>query len=48
MELTVLLSVPPPLAGGGTQNQCPGYRQWRICFEWGKNGPANVEIVDYH
>jgi proteic killer suppression protein len=22
--------------------------QWRICFIWGKGGPENVEIVDYH
>jgi toxin HigB-1 len=22
--------------------------QWRICFVWTANGPANVEIVDYH
>ena len=22
--------------------------KWRICFEWTDNGPANVEIVDYH
>ena len=22
--------------------------QYRICFEWGSNGAANVEIVDYH
>ena len=22
--------------------------QWRICFCWGKNGPEDVEIVDYH
>jgi proteic killer suppression protein len=22
--------------------------QWRICFVWTKEGPANVEIVDYH
>jgi proteic killer suppression protein len=22
--------------------------QWRICFQWTKEGPANVEIVDYH
>ena len=22
--------------------------QWRICFAWTKNGPDNVEIVDYH
>ena len=23
-------------------------RQWRICFRWTKDGPADVEIVDYH
>ncbi|WP_426153452.1 type II toxin-antitoxin system RelE/ParE family toxin [Pseudomonas sp. DC3000-4b1] len=22
--------------------------QWRVCFSWTENGPANVEIVDYH
>ena len=22
--------------------------QFRICFVWTKEGPANVEIVDYH
>jgi len=22
--------------------------QWRICFEWTPDGPANVEVVDYH
>jgi toxin HigB-1 len=22
--------------------------QWRICFVWTANGPANVEITDYH
>jgi proteic killer suppression protein len=22
--------------------------QWRICFLWTVNGPAEVEIVDYH
>ena len=22
--------------------------QWRICFIWTKEGPADVEIVDYH
>ena len=22
--------------------------QWRICFVWTKNGPDQVEIVDYH
>ena len=22
--------------------------QWRLCFTWTKEGPANVEIVDYH
>ena len=23
-------------------------KQWRICFIWTPNGPAEVEIVDYH
>lgn len=22
--------------------------QWRICFRWTDQGPADVEIVDYH
>jgi proteic killer suppression protein len=22
--------------------------QWRVCFHWQKNGPHDVEIVDYH
>ncbi len=22
--------------------------QWRICFRWTQQGPADVEIVDYH
>ncbi len=22
--------------------------QWRVCFVWTANGPADVEIVDYH
>jgi proteic killer suppression protein len=22
--------------------------QWRVCFVWTKEGPTNVEIVDYH
>lgn len=22
--------------------------QWRVCFVWTKDGPKNVEIVDYH
>ncbi len=22
--------------------------QWRVCFVWMKDGPENVEIVDYH
>jgi proteic killer suppression protein len=22
--------------------------QWRICFVWTAQGPAHVEIVDYH
>ena len=23
-------------------------QQYRICFKWGKNGPLEVEITDYH
>ena len=23
-------------------------KQWRICFVWTQQGPADVEIVDYH
>jgi len=22
--------------------------QWRVCFRWTKDGPVDVEIVDYH
>jgi proteic killer suppression protein len=22
--------------------------QWRVCFVWTPQGPADVEIVDYH
>ena len=22
--------------------------QWRLCFRWTEQGPADVEIVDYH
>jgi len=22
--------------------------QWRVCFKWTKEGPEDVEIVDYH
>jgi toxin HigB-1 len=22
--------------------------QWRVCFQWTEEGPADVEIVDYH
>jgi toxin HigB-1 len=23
-------------------------KQWRVCFRWTQEGPADVEIVDYH
>jgi toxin HigB-1 len=23
-------------------------QQWRVCFRWTPEGPADVEIVDYH
>jgi toxin HigB-1 len=22
--------------------------QWRVCFRWTSNGPADVQIADYH
>tara|TARA_R110000744_G_scaffold273278_7_gene386475 strand:- start:18171 stop:18458 length:288 start_codon:yes stop_codon:yes gene_type:complete len=22
--------------------------QWRVCFRWTEDGPAEVEVVDYH
>lgn len=30
------------------QNSIRINAQWRICFVWTLQGPANVEIVDYH
>ena len=47
------LRVPPANrleALGGDRRGAPSIRvndQWRICFVWTKEGPANVEIVDY-
>jgi toxin HigB-1 len=23
-------------------------KQWRVCFTWTPEGPADVEIIDYH
>lgn len=36
--------------GGDRKGQCSIRinAQWRICFDWGLNGPEDVEIVDYH
>jgi proteic killer suppression protein len=48
------LRLPPanrlePLAGNRRgQHAIRINDQWRICFIWTKEGPANVEIVDYH
>lgn len=48
------LRVPPgnrlePLKGDRTgQYSIRINDQFRICFEWTEQGPANVEIVDYH
>jgi toxin HigB-1 len=36
----------PETAGG--QHSIRINDQWRICFTWTKEGPAHVEIVDYH
>jgi proteic killer suppression protein len=30
------------------QHSIPINDQWRICFRWTKDGPTDVEIVDYH
>lgn len=30
------------------QNSIRLNKQWRICFVWTLEGPADVEIVDYH
>ena len=48
------LKVPP----GNRLERLAGYRkteysirineQYRICFSWGKSGPCNVEVTDYH
>ena len=36
--------------GGDRQGQHAIWinRQWRICFRWTEEGPADVEITDYH
>ena len=37
------------LAGGRAgQHSIHINDQWRICFVWTKEGPEDVEIVDYH
>ena len=53
VELRDLKSPP-----GNRLEQLPGDRlgqhtilindQWRVCFEWGENGPEDDEIADYH
>lgn len=48
------LAVPPgnrlePLKGKRAgQHSIRINDQWRVCFRWTENGPADVEIVDYH
>ncbi|MBO6539182.1 MAG: type II toxin-antitoxin system RelE/ParE family toxin [Rhizobiaceae bacterium] len=32
----------------GGQHSVRINRKWRICFVWTEQGPADVEIVDYH
>ena len=37
------------LRGGRTgQHSIRINLQWRICFRWERDGPCEVEIVDYH
>jgi len=48
------LKVPPgnrlePLSGNRKgQYSIRINKQFRICFKWGKSGPDQVEITDYH
>jgi proteic killer suppression protein len=48
------LRVPPgnrlePLSGNREgQHSIRINQQYRICFRWTQNGPAELEIVDYH
>ncbi len=48
------LAAPPgnmleALSGDRRHQYCIRINQrWRLCFEWTKEGPAQVEIVDYH
>ncbi len=48
------LKVPPgnrlEILGGNRKGQYSIRinNQYRICFEWTGNGPAEVEIIDYH
>jgi proteic killer suppression protein len=48
------LRVPPghrleALKGGRKgQHSIRVNQQWRLCFRWTENGPADVETVDYH
>lgn len=48
------LAVPPGNrleALKGSLNGCHSIRindQWRIVFRWTENGPADVQIIDYH
>jgi toxin HigB-1 len=48
------LAVPPGNRLESLKGDLLGYHsirvndQWRIIFRWGKNGPTEVAIVDYH
>ena len=48
------LRVPPgnrlePLKGARKgQHSIRVNEQWRVCFVWTRDGPKDVEIVDYH
>jgi len=47
------LRAPPPTGSKRSRRPArtafdPHHDQWRICFTWTREGPAHVEIVDYH
>ena len=36
------------LSGTPTLLERPAPPRWRLCFRWTRDGPEDVEIVDYH
>jgi proteic killer suppression protein len=47
-ELRIPLGNRLEMLAGDRQGQHSINDQYRICFRWTDNGPADVEITDYH